>query len=315
MKNSNMSRNRDSSKAALRGKSTRQVPQFSYPGGKAKLARHIVPLLPSTGNRFIEVFAGRANLFFRVAQTLNYQKFWLNDIATYPFLLGLCAYKAKEALGHGSVPERNGRTAHDYMRNYTLEVLLENHARYNPLRKQALKRLWEQRPDLREWARKTLGGRATMLEAFLVRDGNRYGKAGVRGEIGGGVSRATYERYLKTASEIMMRTEPRITWLDYREVLEQCDSNDVAYLDPPYFEYGRKTGAYAETLDYQEMVGILLNARFRWVLSEYESEIYQPLTDKFGEPVKISVHKTMNDSNHHGGKRPEAVECIWRNFR
>jgi hypothetical protein len=55
----------------------------------------------------------------------------------------------------------------------------------------------------------------------LVRDGNRFGKAGVRGEIGGGVSRATYERYLKVASEIMMRTQPRITWVDYREVLKK----------------------------------------------------------------------------------------------
>lgn len=63
------------------------------------------------------------------------------------------------------------------------------------------------------------------------------------------------------------------------------------------------------------MVGILRNARFRWALSEYEDEIYQPLTEKFGEPMKIGVRKTMNNSNHYGGKRPKAVECIWRNFR
>ena len=62
------------------------------------------------------------------------------------------------------------------------------------------------------------------------------------------------------------------------------------------------------------MVEILLNARFRWVLSEYEDEIYAPLTSKFGEPVRITVRKTMNDSNHHGGKRPWGVECVWRNF-
>jgi site-specific DNA-adenine methylase len=88
----------------------------------------------------------------------------------------------------------------------------------------------------------------------------------------------------------------------------------VVYLDPPYTKHARKTGAYSETLDHREMVEILLDASFRWALSEYENEIYAPLTRKFGEPVRIVVNKTMNDANHHGGKRPKAVECIWRNF-
>jgi site-specific DNA-adenine methylase len=111
-----------------------------------------------------------------------------------------------------------------------------------------------------------------------------------------------------------MRTTPHITWADYREVLTQCSADDVIYLDPPYLTFGRKTGAYSETLDHREMVDLLLHARFRWVLSEYENEIYEPLTHKFGEPIRIAVSKTMNDSNHHGGKRPKAVECVWRNF-
>jgi site-specific DNA-adenine methylase len=153
-----------------------------------------------------------------------------------------------------------------------------------------------------------------VLESYLVRSGNRYGKAGVRGEIGGGVSRGTYERHLGLASEIMMRTQPRITWVDYREVLRECGPNDVLYLDPPYINYGRKTGAYSETLDHGEMVEILLNAPFRWTLSEYEHEIYQPLTRKFGEPVRIEVRKTMSASKDHGGKRIKAIECIWKNF-
>lgn len=291
-----------------------EIPRFSYPGGKAKLTRHILPLLPPTGKRFVEAFAGRANLYFAVVQRLDYKEFWLNDISTYPFLLGLSAYGAMDALGRGTVPERNGRSTHDRMRNFTFASFLGAHVRYNPLRKQVLRQTWQQRPDLHEWASKTLAAPAPILEPFLVRDGNRYGKAGVRGEIGGGVSRATYERYLKLASEIMMRTRPHITWVDYREVLKDCGPDDVVFLDPPYRKYGRKTGAYSETLDHREMVDILLTAPFSWVLSEYEDEIYTPLTEKFGEPRRIDVRKTMNNSNHHGGKRPKAVECIWRNF-
>jgi hypothetical protein len=295
-------------------KTNKIIPQFSYPGGKAKLAKRIIELLPLSGDRYVEALAGRANLFFRVAQEFDYRRFWLNDPNTYPFLLSLTSYDAYDALGLGTVPERNGRAAHDRMRDFTIEAELENHVRYNPIRKQVLSLLWARRPDLREWANATLTPEANRLESFLVRDGNRYGKAGVRGEIGGGVSRATYQFYLKVANEIMMRTRPHITWLDYREVLQECKPGDVVYFDPPYFKYARKTGAYSETLNYPEMVDILLNAPFRWVLSEYEDEIYAPLTDKFGEPVRIAVCKTMNDSNHHGGRRPEAVECIWRNF-
>lgn len=197
-------------------------------------------LLPPTGKRFVEVFAGRSNLYFAVAQQLDYKEFWLNDISTYPFLLGLSSYSALDALGLGVVPDRNGRAAHDRMRHYMFKIVFDTHARYNPIRKQTLKKVWAQRPDLRQWANTTLAAPATILEPFLVRDGNRFGKAGVRGEAGGGVSRATYEGYLKVASAIMTRTRPHITWMDYREVLEQCDSNDIVYLDPPYRNYGRK---------------------------------------------------------------------------
>jgi site-specific DNA-adenine methylase len=200
------------------------------------------------------------------------------------------------------------------MANFTMEALLEGWVRYNPVRKQLLHQAWEQRPDLRKRASETYASRAALLESFLVRSGNRYGKAGVRGEIGGGVSRATYERHLRVASEIMMRTQPRITWLDYLEVLKECGPGDVVYADPPYINYGRKTGAYSETLDHVEMVEILLDAPFRWMLSEYEHEIYQPLSRKFGEPVRIEVRKTMSASKDHGGQRPKAVECIWKNF-
>jgi site-specific DNA-adenine methylase len=200
------------------------------------------------------------------------------------------------------------------MKKLTMEVFLERHVRYNPVRKQLLNRAWEQSPDLYKWATETPASPALLLESFLVRSGNRYGKAGVRGEVGGGVSRNTYERHLRLASEIMMRTQPRMTWVDYREVLKECGSGDVVYLDPPYINYGRKTGAYSETLNHEEMVDLLLRAPYRWVLSEYEHDIYKPLTMKFGEPVRIEVRKTMSASKDHAGKRPRAVECIWKNF-
>ena len=65
------------------------VPRFTYHGGKGKLARRICSLLPPTGKRFVEPFAGRGNIYFFVAQRLSYQKFWLNDHYTFRFLTAL----------------------------------------------------------------------------------------------------------------------------------------------------------------------------------------------------------------------------------
>ena len=307
---------RKPTKITTRKRSVRKVaiPQFAYPGGKAKLAERIVALLPPAGERFVEPFAGRANVYFAVTQLLNYKKFWLNDTQTYRFFIALWSHGARHSMGIGRVPERNGRTTHDFMKNYTMEVFLESWVRYNPPRKQMLRQVWKQRPDLLKWARENLASPAPVYEPYLVRSGSRYGKAGVRGEVGGGVTRAGYERNLLLASDIMMRTCPRITWVDYREVLKECGPTDVVYLDPPYKNYGRKTGAYSETLNYEELVQILLDAPFRWVLSEYEDKVYKPLTERFGEPVRIEVRKTMNASKDHGGKRPKAHECIWKNF-
>jgi len=82
------------------------------------------------------------------------------------------------------------------------------------------------------------------------------------------------------------------------------------YLDPPYKD--ASVTAYSDkTLDHGEMMQMLLNAKFKWVLSEYENEIYKPLTEKFGEPIRITVPKAMGISR---GQQPTAVECLWKNF-
>jgi hypothetical protein len=60
------------------------IPQFGYPGGKAKPAKRIVGLLPPSGDRSFEVFAGRANLFCGLGNI-----FWPNDIRTSEFFAAI----------------------------------------------------------------------------------------------------------------------------------------------------------------------------------------------------------------------------------
>src|ERR1700691_3644228 len=64
-------------------------PTFAYPGGKARLAGKIAALLYPNAMRFVDVFCGRGNVFFHVAQTMDYNEYWLNDLQTYDFLDGL----------------------------------------------------------------------------------------------------------------------------------------------------------------------------------------------------------------------------------
>lgn len=103
--------------------------------------------------------------------------------------------------------------------------------------------------------------------------------------------------------------------MDYKDALAELSSDDFAYIDPPYL--GAKVKSYTDkTLDHRELVEILLDAPFRWILSEYDKyPVYRPLTEKFGEPKRIEVQKVMDNSNHTQGKRKKVVECLWKNYR
>jgi hypothetical protein len=57
-------------------------PTFSYPGGKARMAKTIVALAPHSGRLYIEPFAGRGNVFWKAAGVLDYKEWQLNDIRT-----------------------------------------------------------------------------------------------------------------------------------------------------------------------------------------------------------------------------------------
>jgi site-specific DNA-adenine methylase len=80
------------------------TPTFAYPGGKCRLATTIVSFMPTTGGTYLEPFAGRGNVFFRAAATLQYCRWHLNDIRMAPFFDAI--------ISHGNtiqVPEHTRR--------------------------------------------------------------------------------------------------------------------------------------------------------------------------------------------------------------
>jgi len=283
------------------------IPRFAYQGGKGKLAKDIIRLLPMSGKRFIEPFAGRGNVYFHVAQRLDYKEFWLNDHYMYRFL---------EALQHSmhdgmewTVPERaeTNKEFYDFLKQMAEKRVKKEKPgapigmdrRYRPVSLPNGKKAWavEQYPPL------------FVIECFLSRDGGTFDSDMRSPTDTKGVSAKGFMKNIRLAYEIMNRTQPRITYYDYKDVLVECGPDDVVYLDPPYKD--RNVSAYPnDTLNHGEMIEILLRARFKWVLSEYEHPIYKPLTERFGEPERIDVTKDMGKVRD--GEREHEVECLWK---
>lgn len=66
------------------------IPSFSYPGGKARLRSWILDYAPTFGNKYVEPFAGRGNVFFLARTRLNFKSWHLNDLYMKSWFLTLC---------------------------------------------------------------------------------------------------------------------------------------------------------------------------------------------------------------------------------
>lgn len=249
-------------------------PAFAYPGGKARLANRIVGMLPVNAKRYVDVFAGRGNVFFAAA-SLHYDEYWLNDPVTAKFFRSLMSW-SKEIL----LP--------DYV---TKEVF-----------KDYRKKFYE--GDKQEKLN------AILLEPYLSYSGFGYKHNGARVGVSG-VTSEGYARNLKNAKAILHHTNPSITELDWKDVLHQLGQDDVVFLDPPYIDAYKEMYEH-EMKDHEELAITLKNANFRWLLTEYQNDIY---TRHLGNPFrKITVPIVMDNSAALLVGRHYKTECIWKNY-
>ena len=129
-----------------------------------------------------------------------------------------------------------------------------------------------------------------------------------RGDDNGGVSSTGYQRTLRECHQILTRTRPKITGLDWRQLgLEKLTQDDVVVLDPPY-PNARVTPYSDSTVDYESLVDLLLRARFRWVLCGY----LHPVLHRLGKPI------WARDIQLLGVRmkvcQEDRTECLWANF-
>lgn len=237
-------------------------PTFSYPGGKARMAKTIVAMAPPLGRLYVEPFAGRANVFWRAAGELAYNKWHLNDIRTAPWLESI------RDLGHELVVPPCTR--------------LE----YN-------KRLADSKNGC-PYAR--------MLEPYFTYSGAGFGSGSFRSNKYGGSTQGGFQQSIQAAQHIIHATGATITSADWKEALAGLGADDFVYFDPPYLDCN-VTAYRPSDLDHKELVQHLLEAPYRWILSEYDQPLYR---NAFAAPCL-----QLKATTRHGAPR---VECLWKNF-
>lgn len=251
-----------------------RTPAFAYPGGKARLANRIVGMLDIGAKRYVDVFAGRGNVFFAAA-SLHYEEYWLNDPVTAKFFLALMSWDS--------------------------EILLPDYVTKNVFK---------------EYRQKFYKGNererlnAILLEPYLSYSGFGYKHNGARVGVSG-VTPEGYARNLKNAKAILHRTNPLITEFDWKDAFKQLRPDDMVFLDPPYVD-AYKNMYECELKDQEDLAIALKTANFRWLLTEYENNIY---VKHLGKPCrKITVPIVMDNSAALLVGRHYETECIWKNY-
>ena len=249
--------------------------QLPYPGGKGRLAPRIVSFLPRRGRTYLEPFAGRANIFWEaVQQGLKFDRWWLNDLQTHTFLSAIRSHGDKV-----EVPVRS-RRVFEYLRD----------------------------------AYKKGDVMATLLAPHICYSGGLY-ESGVKGGSGcgdddGGGSAVGFQRTLGECHRILHETKAKITGLDWAQLrLERLTGDDIAVLDPPYGFPMNQVKLYSDaTVNYEQLVDVLLDAKFRWLLCGYP----HPMLHRLGAPIWARQMQLLCVRVKPGGE--ERSECIWTNF-
>lgn len=143
-----------------------------------------------------------------------------------------------------------------------------------------------------------------LLEPYLTFSGGGYAKAGFGGKRSANAT--GYTRTLRRGKELLDQTNAEITDCDWKDLdFKSLTSDDFVFLDPPYF--GADVRAYTNQFDFAGMVQTLVNAKFKWMLTEYKQDFY---LKAFGKPYWTKDVQLACDGI---GTRTR-TECVWRNF-
>lgn len=250
------------------------VPTFKMHGSKARSAPWIVSLLPQKFDKWVEPFAGRGNVFFRMAVSCNFHEAHINDINTAGFLIGLRDYSGD----YGFVDE-------------------------GPIDKQLWLK-WKDSPDVDSVER-------TLAESYVARFGSSYkmGPNTAGGDSKNGHSRRNTILRMQAAKSLLSHVN--ITSLDWEAHLKSLDlsSDDVVYLDPPY---DVKQNVHFDNIDHNHFVEVVKTLPCNVFVSGYTSLIYEEAFKDWQRVTRerASVGKGAASKGKTGNK-PKVEEIVW----
>jgi DNA adenine methylase len=265
-----------------------------YQGSKRNLAPLVLSYFPAHASRLVEPFAGSAAISLAAACRGLADRFWIND-AHCP-LVALW----REILDH---PET---LAGKYRRLWQAQLGCEREY-YDDVRKKFNQ---TQRPEC-----------FLYLLARCVKAAIRYNGAGEFNNSPdnrrkGAQPDTMRERIVGASALLKGRTQ--LSACDYREVLANCDSADVVYMDPPYQGVcGNRDGRYCPKIDHGEFCDSLaaLNDKGCMYVVSYDGrtgdKTYgQPLPKRLNL-VHIEVHAGRSTQATLLGRTHDTYESLY----
>ncbi len=186
------------------------VQPIPYQGSKRKIAREILRHFPVETRQFVEPFAGSGAMSIAMAQSGRARKFWVND--AHPALMALWR----------EIIERPSQLSDAYSELW-FEQIGQEREFFNLVRDRFNR---HQSPvDF------------LYLLARCVKASVRYNS---KGEFNNtpdnrrkGARPSEMRRRIERTSELLS-TKAYLTCLDYKQVLADCEQDDLVYMDPPY---------------------------------------------------------------------------------
>lgn len=279
-------------------------PAFSWFGGKTFLIKHLLPLVPKH-KVYVEGFGGSGALLFAKSPS---------EVEVYNDI--------NSGLVHFFRVLRNPELSADLATRLTLMPYSREeffYAREN----------WQEQIDPVEKAALWFYvARNAFASSFETGGWRRSTGASARG-MAHVVS--AYWSSVESLPELCFRLQGvQIENVDYAQLVRNYDSVDTFfYFDPPYVLDTRSGGKqYAHEFtrdDHRDFIDTVCNTVGKILISGYDHEIYQPLTERGWRKIEIQVSTTAGLSKEKAlrqrltgekvyGEREKRIECLWLNY-
>ncbi len=251
---------------------------FGWVGGKSKLAKDIVGLIPQDHKTYVEVFGGALSVFYAKERS---KLEVVNDINSD--LVNL----------HRSI-RTNPQTL-----SYYLNQLLISREIFNDIRHKKIK------------PRNNIEAAAFYLYLLTQSFGSKGDNFAMSAK-SGRKPKDIYKSYQKWSDRLKGVT---IENKSFQELIPLYDNKDVFfYVDPPYVStesYYKNTGGFGVN-EHKHLAALLANVQGKFILSYNDCELVRELYSKFNIISSKEIEYTLGKNMH--GKKKSVREVIIMNY-